>query len=297
MNAERLLALFERVANAPDAILKLRQLILNLAVRGRLVQFDPMDEPAAKILEIAGIKRLALSKEKKNRLPKPLLPITSNEFLFEAPDWWEWCHLDSVCAIVGGVTKGRKLDNRKTDEYPYLRVANVQAGYVDLSVIKTIEIPIDELETYQLKFGDILLTEGGDWDKLGRSAVWQDQIQPCIHQNHIFRARSLTNLLNPYWISLFTNSPIGRAYFQDCSKKTTNLASINMRQLRHCPLPIPPAHEQTRILSRVDELMALCDQLDTAIETRRTTTTRLLDALIAEALADNADPATVEQQT
>src|ERR1051326_1539430 len=94
--------------------------------------------------------------------------------------------MDVVCDIVSGVTKGRKLDGRETATFPYLRVGNVQADHLDLSIIKEIEIPPDELEQYRLIPGDVLLTEGGDWDKLRRSAIWTGKIENCIHQNDIF---------------------------------------------------------------------------------------------------------------
>ena len=74
---------------------------------------------------------------------------------------------------------------------PYLRVANVQRGYLNLDVIKDIEIAKDEIERFELKERDLLITEGGDWDKVGRTAIWNSEIPQCIHQNHIFKARRL----------------------------------------------------------------------------------------------------------
>ncbi|MGH8017786.1 MAG: restriction endonuclease subunit S, partial [Opitutaceae bacterium] len=94
------------------------------------------------------------------------------------------------CAeVVSGIAKGRRLDGKKTVEVPYLRVANVQAGFLDLSEIKTIEALPSEIAELALKPGDVVLTEGGDHDKLGRGAMWDGQIKGCIHQNHVFRVR------------------------------------------------------------------------------------------------------------
>jgi type I restriction enzyme, S subunit len=141
-------------------------------------------------------------------------------------------------------------------------------------VIKEIEVLPTDLEKYQLCAGDILLTEGGDWDKLGRSAFWENEIENCIHQNHVFRARPLHPGFDSYWAILYTNSPLGRQYFENAAKKTTNLASINMTQLRYCPVPIPPAAEQKRIVAKVNQLMALCDTLQAHLTHRQTQSDR-----------------------
>ena len=129
--------------------------------------------------------------------------------------------------------------------------------------VKEIEVLEDDREKYRLLRGDIVMIEGGDWDKLGRSAIWNEEIKDSIQQNHVFRIRSPNKkCLLPEWVVLYANSPLGRAYFESCSKQTTNLASINMTQLRACPLPLPPASEQQRIVDRVRQLMTLVDELE-----------------------------------
>ncbi len=110
------------------------------------------------------------------------------------PKGWEEAALTDVAEIVSGVTKGRKLGGKQTVFAPYLRVANVQDGYLNLSEIKEIEVLPTDIEKYRLLDGDILLTEGGDPDKLGRGTVWREHIEGCIHQNHIFRVRIRTFL-------------------------------------------------------------------------------------------------------
>ena len=113
-----------------------------------------------------------------------------------------------------------------------MRVANVQDGYLDLGKIKEVEILESEMGKWQLKKGDILLTEGGDWDKLGRGVVWNNEIFNCIHQNHIFRLRVNLDKFNPEYLCALIGSSYGKEYFQSASKQTTNLASINQRQLK-----------------------------------------------------------------
>lgn len=191
--------------------------------------------------------------------------------------------------MVSGVTKGGKVSPQDLQVRPYLRVANVQRGHLDLGVIKTIEVKAADAERYRLKDGDILMTEGGDWDKLGRAAIWRCQIQDCIHQNHVFRVRPPSDDILPEWVITYVNSELGRSFFLGASKQTTNLASINMTQLRGCPLPLPPLAEQHRIVAKVDALMTLCDRLEAALTATDTTRTRLLEALLHEALEPASD--------
>jgi len=150
--------------------------------------------------------------------------------------------------------------------------------------MKEIEIPVEELPKCRLEPGDLLLTEGGDWDKLGRSAIWESQIENCIHQNHVFRARMIDDSVRPEWIRLFTNSPAGREYFQSKAKKTTNLASINMTQLRTCPAPLPPTAQRDRILDAVDKLMTSCDDLEAKLTQQQADADRLTEAMVTAIL-------------
>ncbi|WP_162944908.1 restriction endonuclease subunit S [Flavisolibacter nicotianae] len=112
--------------------------------------------------------------------------IQQNE---KIPKTWHWTRLLDIAEISSGVTKGRNLKGKRLIRVPYLRVANVQDGFLDLDEVKSIEILPDEFEKFKLEAGDILFTEGGDRDKLGRNAIWNNEIDNCIHQNHIFKAR------------------------------------------------------------------------------------------------------------
>ena len=168
--------------------------------------------------------------------------------------------LGDVSAIAGGVTLGRPIAGSGSIELPYLRVANVQDGFIDTSEMKEVRILRKELERYQLRAGDVLMTEGGDFDKLGRGAVWDGSIDPCLHQNHIFRVRCDSSVLLPEFLAMYSASPAGRRHFVLISKQTTNLASINMTQLKAFPVPIPPLREQSRIVTfaetQADEIRA-----------------------------------------
>ena len=167
--------------------------------------------------------------------------------------------LTDVAEVVSGVAKGRKLNGSDTREVPYLRVANVQSGYLDLSEIKTIPAKETEINAYSLRIGDIVMTEGGDHDKLGRGALWERDILNCIHQNHVFRVRLNQEKLLPRFFVYFLQSSIARQYFLRCAKKTTNLASINMTQLRALPVPHVP-------LVRQEVFEAIVVSIDSCLE-------------------------------
>jgi type I restriction enzyme S subunit len=268
----------------PDQIKTLRQTILNLAVRGKLVEQDAGDEPASIALNQLKDAAAKAFRDEGLRARKPVASASRQNLKFDFPEHWELPIFDDVFVMVSGVTKGGKVSPQDAQVRPYLRVANVQRGHLDLGVIKTIEVKTADADRYRLKDGDILMTEGGDWDKLGRAAIWRCQIDECIHQNHVFRVRPPSDEILPEWVITYVNSELGRSFFEDASKQTTNLASINMTQLRGCPLPLPPLAEQHRIVDKVDALMALCDRLESALATTDTTRTRLLEALLHEAL-------------
>lgn len=189
-------------------------------------------------------------------------PISSKTYKNGAyPPHWVMAPLDEVAVIIGGITKGHRLRGEDVRSCVYLRVANVQRGFFDLREMKHIEVPTHQFEKYRVEDGDLLITEGGDWDKVGRTAIWAGEVSNCLHQNHIFKARVPSSLLLNEWVELVLNSGIGRDYFAGASKQTTNLASINMTQLRSFPLPIPPIAEQIAILQKVNDLLSICQKL------------------------------------
>jgi type I restriction enzyme S subunit len=166
------------------------------------------------------------------------------------PKTWRRCPLRQYADVAGGITLGRKLDDKLAIDLPYLRVANVQDGYLDLTEMKTVPVLKSEVERYLLQPGDVVMTEGGDFDKLGRGTVWEGQITPCLHQNHVFRVRPHSEELNSAFLSHLTGSAYGRHYFLMCAKQTTNLASINATQVKAFPLILPSPEEQEMIVER-----------------------------------------------
>ncbi|MCK9790600.1 restriction endonuclease subunit S [Providencia rettgeri] len=276
---------FDTLFTTEASIDALKQTILQLAVMGKLVPQDPNDEPASELLKRIEQEKARLVKQGKIKKQKPLPPISDEEKPFELPQGWEWCRFDDIVDIQSGITKGRKLHGRTLTSVPYLSVVNVQRGYIDLGIIKKTEIPIEELEKYKVCNNDLLITEGGDWDKVGRTAIWiGNNIPYMAHQNHVFKARTLLQEQSVTWLSNFLNGPFAREYFSGSSKQTTNLASINKTQLRGCLIAIPPKTEKEKIVAKLNDLSIICDTLKSHLQSAQQTQLHLADALTDAAL-------------
>ncbi|GGB37823.1 hypothetical protein GCM10011502_08810 [Oceanisphaera marina] len=177
------------------------------------------------------------------------------------PNGWKRVPLETVAEVRSGVAKG-KSGLKDPIAVPYLRVANVQDGHINLDEVKEIEIERTKLERYSLKFGDVLMNEGGDFDKLGRGDVWLGQISPCLHQNHVFAVRPNQETLDSFFLAALAASNYGKTYFLSCAKRSTNLASINSKQIKEFPVLVPPLPEQKKIA----QLLSTWDKAITTTE-------------------------------
>lgn len=154
--------------------------------------------------------------------------------------------LGELASITSGITKGRRLaPGIESTDVPYLAVSNVKDRYLNLDLVKTMPVSVEERRRYLVKRGDLLLTEGGDPDKLGRGTLWSDELPEVLHQNHIFRVRLKDNSpLTPEYLSWFCASHRARDYFLRSAKQTTGISSINKSQLSALPVIIPTAEQQ-----------------------------------------------------
>jgi type I restriction enzyme S subunit len=173
------------------------------------------------------------------------------------PPGWAWTTLGALCDVSGGITKdAKKQSDPSYVEVPYLRVANVQKGRLELAEVTRIRVPPAKLEALRLQPGDVLFNEGGDRDKLGRGWVWEGQIQDCIHQNHVFRGRIRSGVLDPRLLSWHGNT-FGRRWFEAVGKQTTNLASLSMTNLKRLPVPVPPLEDQALIVAELQRRLSI----------------------------------------
>lgn len=214
-------------------------------------------------------------------------PQPDSAELPDLPEGWAWARLEALASIKGGITVDKKRKDPTSRSVPYLRVANVQRGHLDLAEIKMIDAPQADIEELCLRHGDILFNEGGDRDKLGRGWIWEGQLPECIHQNHVFRARLFSDDVSPKLVSWWGNT-FGRDYFLREGKQTTNLASINMTKLSALPVPIPPLAEQRRLVAEVERQLSMLDELSAEAETNLKRATSLSSAVLARAFAGRA---------
>jgi type I restriction enzyme S subunit len=178
--------------------------------------------------------------------------------------------LKRISDLQGGLTLGKDYDGPLI-ERPYLRVANVQDGHLDLTDVTLIEVPAAVAARVELRPNDVLMTEGGDLDKLGRGYLWNGEIDGCLHQNHIFALRCFRHKLLPKFLTYLTASRYGRDYFEATGKRTTNLASTNSTKVGEFPIPLPNVKEQERLVefldTRLDQLRTIQQTIESQVET------------------------------
>jgi Restriction endonuclease S subunits len=228
-----------------------------------LFPFPPLEtqKQIAKTLDTAA-ELLAMRKQQLTELDNLIKSVFYD--MFGDPDnnpyGWNINLLEDTADIVSGITKGRKISEIDLVPIPYMRVANVQDGHLNLNEIKELYVANYEIEKYKLVNGDLLMTEGGDPDKLGRCAIWKEEIPVCIHQNHIFRVRFNQKLVLPEYASFLIGSFYGKKYFLKAAKQTTGIATINSKQLRNLPLLVPDINLQNQfaqIVTKIEEQKAL----------------------------------------
>jgi type I restriction enzyme S subunit len=190
------------------------------------------------------------------------LPAVYLREVFDGPEAseWETRQLRDVSEICSGITLGRRQGLAQTHRVPYLRVANVKDGYLDLTDVYDIEATQSEIDALRLRRGDLLLTEGGDRDKLGRGTFWEEQLPLCLHQNHIFRVR-LSQAYCPRFVSMQIGSTYGKSYFLRHAKQTTGIATINQGVLGNFPLLSPIFTDQLHIAARINNRLEAAEAL------------------------------------
>lgn len=138
---------------------------------------------------------------------------------------------------------------------------NVKAEYLDLNDVATIMVTKEEAEKYALSPGELLMTEGGDRDKLGRGTIWNGEIPECLHQNHVFAVRVNEKYMLTEYLGYLTVSPVGRVYFDITAKKTTNLASTNSTTILQFTVPVPSLEEQRKIVEMLNQKCASINEI------------------------------------
>jgi type I restriction enzyme S subunit len=233
---------------------KLRELILELAVRGKLVAQDPNDEPASLLLENIAKEKARLRIAGEGRKEKTMPDIGENEMPYRLPPGWEWVRFGTIAQHNSGKTLDRGRNAGELRDY--ITTSNLYWGRFDLDNIRQMPIADDELERCTAKRGDLLICEGGE---SGRAAVWPYDHEVCF-QNHVHRAR-LYGEIDPYFSYRFFEK-LNATGEIDQHRKGVGISNMSSKALASIVMPLPPLAEQHRIVAKVDELMALCDQLE-----------------------------------
>lgn len=243
-------------------IKKLRELILELAVRGKLVPQDPNDEPASELLKRIAAEKAELVKQGKIKKQKPLPEISEGEKPFELPVGWEWARLGNTVAIIRGITFPASEKHKEPSEgkVACLRTANIQDSiewddllYVSKSFVKRSEQFAEK--------GDIVMSMANSRELVGKVAY----IYNIPTGSATFGG--FLSVIRPYgfnagFLMSVLRSPNIKSILIDSSSQTTNIANISLEKLNPLVILVPPVKEQNRIASKVEELMSLCDQLE-----------------------------------
>jgi type I restriction enzyme S subunit len=273
-----------RLSTRPNHIEMLRQTILNLGVRGRLVRQNTNDEPAAQLLKRLAAEKAHLVKEKRIRQQKPLPTIQKEDEPFAIPNSWEWCRLGDICFVI---TDGaHHTPKYEPGGIPFLSVKDVSSGIIDFSHTRYIsESAHRELsKRCNPERGDILLTKVGT---TGIAVTVEDDREFSIFVSlALLKVSGLS--LNRHYLRLLINSPFVK---QQSAANTQGIGNKNLvlRLINLFTIPIPPIAEQERIVAKVNQLMALCDKLDQQLRTAETESGRLLEAVLGEALNNNQE--------
>jgi len=267
----------------PDQIKALRQTILNLAVRGRLVEQDRNDEPGSELLKRIIDANEASAKKGRNRGHANGADV-ADDSPFDLPFNWVWTSLGQ---IASGMRYGTsKKCGYEVDGTPVLRIPNVSNGTVDLTDLKFGVLSLKESDDLSLYENDLLIIRSnGSLEIVGRAATVPLEAVGMSFAGYLVRVRLSKELLDARFIWRVTNSQHVRDLIEKPIRSTVGLKNVNSTELSALSIPLPPLVEQHRIVTKVDELMALCDRLETSLTIVDATRRRLLDALLHEALA------------
>jgi len=263
-------------------ISKLRHSILQEAVQGKLVPQDPNDEPASVLLERIKEEKERLVKEGKIKKEKPLPPISEDEIPYELPKGWEWTRIGNLITLRGGkrIPKGYQLKVDPT-EHIYIRITDMKEGtIVDTDLRYIDDYVYEQIKNYIITKQDLYITIAGT---IGQVGIVPDK----FHNMNLTEnaARITPHLVDKIWLKYFLSSPIIQSMLLD---KTNQMAQpkLALKRIQDTVIPLPPLNEQKRIVEKVGQLMALCDELEKNIEQSKKDSELLMQSVLQEAFKE-----------
>ncbi|MGL6415326.1 restriction endonuclease subunit S [Aeromonas veronii] len=285
-NWARLSTHFDILFTTEASIDALKQTILQLAVMGKLVPQDPSDEPASALLERIAAEKARLVKEKRIKKEKLLPAISEDEKPFELPQGWEWCHLKDIITIMdaGWSPACPPESSPDIDTWGVLKTTAVQTleyREYENKVLDKTKTPRPE---YEVMVGDILITRAGPKNRVGISCLVEKTRPKLMISDKIIRFHLVEVGLSERFISLCLNAGATAVYIDDSkSGMAESQMNISQDKLKLAPIPLGPIKEQNHIMDRVDQLMTLCDQLKSRLQTNQQTQLKLVDSLVEQA--------------
>jgi type I restriction enzyme S subunit len=270
-----------------------RAAVLKAACEGRLVPTEaelvrsqrstknsqPAYDPASKLLERILTERRQ-NWQGRGQYKEPSTPDTAN--LPPIPEGWTWARLEQLGLTFGGLTKNPKRA-KFPKQLPYLRVANVYANELRLDEIEHIGVEDSELAKLLVRAGDLLIVEGnGSKDQIGRLAIWDGSIDPCVHQNHIIKVRAVEARM-PKWILHWLQSPNGRHFVELVASSTSGLYTLSVNKVGDLPIALPPLAEQTRIVAEVERRLSVVEELEAVVSANLQRAIRLRQSILQKA--------------
>ncbi len=288
MNPAQLLNHFDRISDAPDAIPRLRRFILDLAVRGKLVEQDSRDEPAAELLKLIQAEKGRFVSEGEGKKYESGPSIDLDEEPFPLPIHWTWARLGEVAELVRGISfsASDKSTVPGPDQLPCFRSGNIQQAIVWDNFIYVPRITLKS-DAQFVRRNDILISIANSYELVGKSSIVNNVVEEATFG--AFLAAIRAHLLSPQFLQVFLSSDYSANAFRIGSAQTTNIANITFGTIRRHIIALPPLAEQHRIVAKVDELMALCDRLEAAQAERESRRDRLVASSLNR-LNNGADP-------
>lgn len=278
---QRLAQHFDLLIDRPEAVDALEQTILQLAVRGLLVPQDPSDEPASELLKKIRAEKDRLIAEGKIKKDKPLPVIGDEEIPFELPDSWVWTRLSNLGESFDYGSSQKSVDD--SSAVPILRMGNIQGGKILMSNLKYLKDYQDELPHLLLKKGDLLFNRTNSYELVGKTALFEGFESDVTFASYLIRVRLLNDFVNSEYVNFYMNTKDFRLNeIEPDLTQQTGQANYNGTKLKNTRFPLPPLAEQSRIVARVTELRALCQQLRDKLAQARTTQTQLAQAWVEQ---------------
>ncbi len=284
MNADRLFALYDRVAEAPAAVDRLRRFVLDLAVRGKLVEQDPVDEPALELLNRIDKAKDLLAGFNRAKKSRALPPINPREVPFELPPAWQWVYFGDIVDFSAGRTPPRKEPSYwNTGDFPWISIADMADGKTLRSTKETVstEARLNVFKREPEPPGTMIMSFKLTIGKIAKLGI------PAFHNEAIISIRPHVGELNSYLFKVLPDLARGAN-----TKGAIKGATLNRKSLSTIMVPLPPLAEQRRIVAKVDELMAVCDRLEETRTAREETRDRLTKASLTRLIEPDIDAPT-----